>query len=151
VGLRKHIADGLAIAVFVAILWVGVGSLLHAPASAVASGNSVLDRAFSPEVLQVIRLGLVVFAAFVGAALVQRTILGKFGFKVGPIELAELEDLGPVLAPAIKKVGDDFKEELEKLSAETNARFEALNIALQELDATLVEFDSRIQALEAKE
>jgi hypothetical protein len=59
VGLRRLIADGFAVAVGLAIILIGGNFMLHAPAPAAASGSGIWDRAFSPEVLEVLRLGLI--------------------------------------------------------------------------------------------
>jgi hypothetical protein len=59
------------------------------------TGPGLLDLLVTPGLLWVLRLGLAAAAAFVAAAMVQRVLLGLYGFSLGPLTVPQItkEDL----------------------------------------------------------
>lgn len=53
--------------------------------------DPLIERALAPGGLLLVRLGIAALAAFLAGAVVQRTLLGRFGIKVGGLEVPELE------------------------------------------------------------
>ncbi len=54
-------------------------------------GPSFSDRVTTPGVVLLAQLGVVLLAAFLLAAAIQRVVLGKYAFKVGTVEVPEVE------------------------------------------------------------
>jgi len=53
--------------------------------------TSVMGRIFATEgVVPLLQVGIALLAAFLAAAVVQRVVVGAYGFKIGSLELAEL-------------------------------------------------------------
>lgn len=64
------------------------------PAAPKADGDaerSFADRVTTPGVVLLAQLGVVLLAAFLMGAAVQRVLLGKYGFKIGTVEVPEVE------------------------------------------------------------
>lgn len=55
------------------------------------AGRSLSDRVATPGVVLLAQLGVVLLAAFLMGAAVQRVFLGKYGFKIGTVEVPEVE------------------------------------------------------------
>jgi hypothetical protein len=71
--------------------------------------ESLFVAALGNSGLFLVRLGVALLTAFVGAAAVQRAWLGRFGVKVGPVEIPEL--------PEATAVGlEGLKDTIEKLT-----------------------------------
>lgn len=101
---RLAVANWAALAVSVVIFVVGAlvvfGPGSPGPATsettvttqgaADGQGAGVLDRAFDDPTLNLLRLALVVLAAFLAGAATQRAILGQFAIKLGTFELPGL-------------------------------------------------------------
>ena len=64
--------------------------------------DSFLERSLADGGLLLLRLGLIALAAFLAGAVVQRTLLGEFAVKAGPIELPARE----TAAISAKAIGD---------------------------------------------
>jgi hypothetical protein len=107
---RRTVADALALLVFAVVLVSGLVSLSHAsptpppgaaavdissptapPTTQAGERLSVWDRAFSSEILDILRIGLVIVAAFALAGVTQRVVLGQYAFKAGPVELSAID------------------------------------------------------------
>ncbi len=54
------------------------------------SPKSLIDRVVTPGGLLLLQLGVVIFAAFISAAAVQRALSGQFQFKIGVLEIPEI-------------------------------------------------------------
>lgn len=63
--------------------------------------DPLVERALGGGGLLLARLTVACFAAFLAGALVQRTLLGKFGFKAAGVEVPELEEAAAASEAAI--------------------------------------------------
>lgn len=77
--------------------------------------RSFAERGLAVGGLLLLRLGIVVLAAFLAGAVVQRTLLGEFAVKLGPIEIPEAKRTAALSERALDKV----KEELARQARAT--------------------------------
>jgi hypothetical protein len=168
---RRNVADVLALVVFLAVLVSGLiylsyalptpgpGATVAVPSSPFATSTgspgvagageklSVWDRAFSSEILDILRIGLVVAAAFALAGVAQRVTLGQYAFKAGPVEFSALdasaENVKNVVA-AVENVRTETSERVARLKslvdlmvATTGAESRQLRDELQRLTERL--------------
>jgi hypothetical protein len=73
--------------------------------------DSALDRTLSRGGDLLVRLGLAAAAAFVAGAVVQRTLLGKFAFKAGGVELPDIEAAVTTSADALEELRASIDEQ----------------------------------------
>lgn len=90
--------------------------------------ESLLDRAFTPGTLVLVRFGIVVLAAFLAGAAVQRVVLGRFAIKIGSFEIVEVETDPAVAAlkAEVKTSIGETQTSLLKLATTVKADLEAL-------------------------
>jgi hypothetical protein len=84
--------------------------------------RTFLERALGDDGLVLLQIGVAVLAAFLAGALIQRVLLGEYGFKLGTLELGTIARAS---TQGIKELGDDLK----KLRQET-----ATSAALKQAD-----------------
>jgi hypothetical protein len=112
--------------------------------------RSFTERALGKSGLALLQFGVIILAAFLAAAFVQRVLIGDYALKIGPLDLGAAQeskedttmDLTAKLTSAVTKQA----EELAALSTEVggNATLAAtMSVALRELNA-------RLEGLEAK-
>ncbi|MDQ6915050.1 MAG: hypothetical protein M3155_04485 [Actinomycetota bacterium] len=77
--------------------------------------GSFVERALGDSGLLMLRIGIVVLAAFLAGAAIQRAALGEFALEVGPLKL-------PDVAAASKTAIADLTTKLQRLEEETTAR-----------------------------
>jgi hypothetical protein len=122
----------------------------------------VLDRLWSPRMIRLTQLGAALLAAFIIAALVQRVLVARYGFKLAGAELPELSDEpGPVvqanqfLAEATRErrhllhVGRraDRPDEREKQSREPAAIVIERDYNIQSLDDLVDKVETQLREL----
>ena len=61
------------------------------------------------------RIGIALLTAWVAAAAVQRAILGRFGVKVGPIDIAELPEVAAKSLDALNDCVEALEAKVKKL------------------------------------
>jgi hypothetical protein len=72
------------------------------------ASRSFVERSLAAGGLLLLRIGIVALAAFLAGAVVQRTILGDFAMKFGPVEVPALAQT----AAASEKAIEEIKQEL---------------------------------------
>jgi hypothetical protein len=93
---------------------------------------SLLERSLSNGGLLLLRIGVAALAAFIAGAVVQRTIMGNYAFKAGPLEVPELVEASEtvltdlqdsVLAQATttEEIAKSMKSSLEKIEQRLDA------------------------------
>jgi hypothetical protein len=84
--------------------------------------RSFLERSLAAGGLLLLRIGVVAFAAFLAGAVVQRTLMGDFALKLGPLEI-----------PQLKRAADESERALGEiqshLKTHANATEDAMNVA----------------------
>jgi hypothetical protein len=86
-----------------------------------ANDRTFVERMLGDEGLGFIKLAIVVLAAFLSGALVQRAILGQYGVTVGGFGLPQLQEAADTSAVAIEKLSRSLQAQrtaLEELSRE---------------------------------
>jgi hypothetical protein len=73
--------------------------------------SGFVERALGNSGLFLLRVGIVALAAFLAAAVVQRTIMGDYALKVGPLEI-------PALTEASETALEGVKADLERLNGQ---------------------------------
>jgi hypothetical protein len=96
--------------------------------------DSLLDRALAGAGFLFFRIGLAALAAFLAGAVVQRTLLGSFAMKVGPVELPDL----PAAANASMSAIRDVKDSLKRQTSTLGRRMLGLNAKLEDNTQTTV-------------
>jgi hypothetical protein len=84
------------------------------------ASRSFVERSLASGGLLLVRIGLVALAAFLAGAVVQRTMLGVFTMKLGPLEVPELA----------KRTAEASDEALEKIKAELGRQADATKNAM---------------------
>lgn len=84
------------------------------------ASRSFVERSLASGGLLLLRIGIVALAAFLAGAVVQRTILGRFDMKLGPLEV-------PALA---QKAAEASDQALEEVKAELGRQVEATKAAM---------------------
>jgi hypothetical protein len=99
--------------------------------------DSALEKSLSRNGDLLIRIGLVAVVAFLGGAVTQRILLGKFAFKAGSVELPEVADAVASsdatiaqMSAALAEQGDFLQQVSE--TAASALRFAAEALARQE-------------------
>jgi hypothetical protein len=92
--------------------------------------DSLVERLFSSGGLLILRLGLVAAAAFLAGAVVQRTLLGEFAIKIGPVDVPQLKDV----AKAADDLGRDVVGRISALSDATQQALDASALIAERLD-----------------
>lgn len=103
------------------------------------ASRSFVERSLAAGGLLLLRIGIVALAAFLAGAVVQRTILGDFAMKLGPLEVPKLAKA----AEASDKALEEIKEELGR-QAEATSR--AMNVAAGAAEEIAL-FKESLQAL----
>lgn len=112
--------------------------------NAAEKAPSVWDKVLDPATVRLLRVLLIIGGAFVLAAMVQRSIMGRFGFEAFGMKLDQLD--------AAKEGFDDVAAEIENLRQDTSenlaAVVEQLGGAFGEFDAALTALHNRVDAVE---
>ena len=90
-----------------------------------ANDRTFIERMLGDEGLGFIKLAIVVLAAFLSGALVQRAILGQYGVTVGGFGLPQLQETADTSAVAIEKLSRSLQAQrtaLEELSRDLHDR-----------------------------
>jgi hypothetical protein len=136
--------------IFAGVLLVGLGYLYFNPTTPALKSASpnVLDRAFSDSVLVLFRIGLVVFGAFVAAAIALRVILGIFDVKTAWGDLAPIVEQGTEpIRVQMQSVTTQLQKSIDDLRRDTNTKFEALSKdVIEPLTETMVSLQEKIDA-----
>ncbi|HUP24990.1 MAG TPA: hypothetical protein VNB06_18875 [Thermoanaerobaculia bacterium] len=112
--------------------------------------DSLFVTALGNGGLLLVRLGIALLTAFVAAAAVQRAILGRFGVKVGPVEIAELPEIAAQGLEALKDIVSKLEarikalEERARTAADVTER-RALEAEIAEADVALDMTKQRVQ------
>lgn len=80
------------------------------------ASDSTFERAIAGGGLFFLRLGLVVLAAFLAGAVVQRVWLGSYGIKIGVLELGDVPEAVEASTEAVKKLENWIVEQIEPIS-----------------------------------
>jgi len=80
--------------------------------------DSLFERALAGAGFLFFRIGLAALAAFLAGAVVQRTLLGDFAVKVGPVEVPDL----PAAAEASKNAITEMKDSLTRQTSSLGRR-----------------------------
>jgi hypothetical protein len=123
----RPIANRIGRTTFVLLLFAGLGYLWFGPGAPRLSGQttSTLDRVLTDGLLDLARIALVVFGAFVAGGIAQHVWMGDFGIKIGGFELPRLvseasERLLVVVNEKLAQLRDDNKDTASAL--DTNVR-----------------------------
>lgn len=73
--------------------------------------RSFLEKALAPGGLLLLRIGLVALAAFLAGAVVQRTLLGDFALKMGPLEVPELQRAAAASDEALSAISTELAQQ----------------------------------------
>jgi hypothetical protein len=122
------------------------------------ANEGLIERSLAAGGLLLLRSGVVVLAAFIAAASVQRTLLGDFRIKVGPLELSEVAGSS---AAALEKVKKDVQSSIDELENDVRAGLEESDAqrdqlrrfvgnGLKELARAMQEAERRISELESR-
>ena len=90
--------------------------------------RSLLERSLAAGGLLLVRIGVVALAAFLAGAVVQRTLLGNFALKLGPLEIPELKRAAEESERALGEIQSQLK-------TQTEATEEAMSVAADAADA----------------
>jgi hypothetical protein len=105
--------------------------------------DSLFVTALGNSGLLLVRIGIALLTAWVAAAAVQRAILGRFGVKVGPIEIAELPEV-VVGLDGVKKLVDNLTVQVAELEKKLKPKLEKNE--RDELEQTLAEIRAESEA-----
>jgi hypothetical protein len=95
---------------------------------------SFLERALGDGGLDVLRLGVILLAAFLAAAVAQRLALGEFHVKIGTFELGAVAGGATAAADAVeKKLSTKLTEQAEHQKQDSLLVKDALRQAIEEL------------------
>jgi hypothetical protein len=81
------------------------------------ANRSFLERSLAAGGLLLLRIGIVALSAFLAGAVVQRTLLGDFALKLGPLELPDVKRAAAASEQALKAI----EERLEKQTKATES------------------------------
>jgi hypothetical protein len=84
------------------------------------ASRSFVERSLASGGLLLLRIGIIALAAFLAGAVVQRTILGVFAMKLGPLEVPELA----------KRTAEASDEAVEQIKGELGRQAEATQAAM---------------------
>ncbi|MGH9185487.1 MAG: hypothetical protein ACRD0U_06710 [Acidimicrobiales bacterium] len=87
--------------------------------------DSLVERSLGAGGLLVVRTGAAVLAAFIAGAVVQRTLLGRFAFKAGGIEVPEVTTALSGSEQAIAELASALTREQARVAAALEAAAEA--------------------------
>jgi hypothetical protein len=110
--------------------------------TSVHGGRSFAERILGNTGLVLVRVGLLLLAAFIAAATIQRVLVGQYGgLKVGSIDIAELTDesvgkLGAAMTKLQEESASTLKSTKDEIT-ELQARLERLSGDSQALDSEL--------------
>lgn len=124
------------------VVGAGLGYFLLSQPSAtnpVTGAATVWDRVFTDPFLNLLRIALVGFGAFIAGGIIQRFWLGEFAVKAG-----SLIELTP-LAKSVERTGEDINAEVAKA---TKALQTQMNARLDELAALVEPLTDAIPALQ---
>ena len=88
------------------------------------AAGSFFERALAASGLLFLRLGLLLVAAFLAGAIVQRTLLGRFAFKLGPVEVPDLPQAAEASRDAINKIQAGVKRQVSRLANQVAMKLE---------------------------
>ena len=74
--------------------------------------------------LLLVRIGIALLTAWIAAAAVQRAILGRFGVKVGPIDIAELPEVAAKSLDALNDCVEALESKVKKLEERAKTGWE---------------------------
>src|SRR5882724_4490205 len=124
------------------------------------ANDSLFERALAGAGFLFFRIGLAALAAFLAGAVVQRTLLGNFAVKVGPVEVPDLPAAADASKTAITEMKDSLKRQTStlgrrlvrlgsKLEKNTETTLKTGEVAAQTARA-VAELQRRVSQLESK-
>src|SRR5207253_1588247 len=124
---RYRAGERLGRLVFGLVGAAGIAYLLFGPKTNYSGqiSQAIWDRAFTNDILDVLRVGVVVVVAFVAGGITQRVILGDFSletslFKLAPVVRASIqrtaEDLNKATAQAVVRLQRQTTSQIDRLA-----------------------------------
>ena len=133
----------------VGLIWLGTGPAVSTPnVGKPTSPPSVWDRAFTDRLLDLLRIGLVLFGAVVAATIAQRLVLGRLAFKAGPIEFEDLVE--EAVSQGTQEVNAATEKALKELREETNQRLKELADIVAPLAERMAILEQKVAELERR-
>jgi hypothetical protein len=96
--------------------------------------ESVLERSLASGGLLLLRLGVAALAAFIAGAAVQRTIMGNYAFKAGPLEVPELAAASEAAVDELTALLDEQAEATTTIAKSSKDSIEKLEQRLEALE-----------------
>jgi hypothetical protein len=131
---KQRRAEWAGRVVFAVAFLVGIAYLVYvgqSPPRLKSTSPNILDRAFPDAILDLFRIGLVLFGAYIVATIVQRVIDGAFEFKTAWGELPPR--VAPIVTQAtepirtdMEKATQDLQTAIEKVRSETDTKLQKL-------------------------
>lgn len=104
--------------------------------------ESLIERSLASTGLLVLRVGIVLLIAFLAGAMVQRVLLARYGFKIGPLDLPEVKRA----AEASGQATEDTKRALDSQQTQTSLAVSLADAAARSTG----ELTKRVEILEQK-
>jgi hypothetical protein len=132
----------------------------HETTTTKEADDSLFERALAGAGFLFFRVALAALAAFLAGAVVQRTLLGDFAIKVGPLEVPDLPAAAEASKSAITKVKESLKRQTTllgrrltqvatKLESNTATTLQMSQL-LQEIATAVTDLERRVTQLEQK-
>jgi hypothetical protein len=112
--------------------------------------RSLVERALGGSGLIFFRLGLVLVAAFLAGAIIQRALLGKFAIKLPFVELGDLPVTASASTEAIEALRADANKQINVLTEQIDARLSSDASKLEVALATLAAVSRVLSQLERR-
>jgi hypothetical protein len=109
--------------------------------------RSLVERALGNGGLVLLQIGVLLAAGFLAGVFVQRLALAKFAFKVGPVEIPDIQEAASASEEAIAKLTADLtanSKELAEQKRETKAAVDQSRVTLD----LLLDLAKRISRIE---
>ncbi len=113
------------------------------------ASQSLLERGLARGGLLFLRLGVVLLAAFLAGAFVQRFVLGEFAVEVGGLKLPALADQAATSVEKLKEVVAKQETRIEQVSAATREALVDLDASLKGVRASIAEEQENLRAVRA--
>jgi hypothetical protein len=118
--------------------------------------DSLFQRALTGAGFLLFRVGLLFAAAFLAGAVIQRTILGDFAFKIGPVEVPGLPAAAEASKTAITELTKSVNNQTvrlrrvaNRLNANTAATDEVATLVHDTADA-MTQLERRVEQVESR-
>lgn len=128
----------------------GAGQQTQETTTVAARDQSLLERALGSAGLIVFRLALVLVAAFLTGAIVQRALLGKFAIKLPFVEIADLPAAAAASTEAITTVHQGLMKQIDALAEKVDQRFASGSTVMQETLSLLIDVSQTVRGLEER-